>query len=103
MNYREFRQIREQGSSKERRHDAVKKDNRLLYNVHLKTIENRTLMETLRYHLPTEQFDTIIVDYAIRLRKARKNFESNNIGKELDMIAYEAELEERDSEITPKP
>lgn len=102
MKYSEFIRIRQRRPSRETP-DVPKQDKRLLYSVHLKTIENRTLMETMKQSLPADQYDQIIIDYAIRLRKARQNFMNNNIGKELDMIAYEAELEERDSEITPAP
>lgn len=102
MNYREFRQLRLRKATRDRQPSiSNKQDQRLLYSVHLKTIENRTLLETLKHNLAPDKFDEVIVDYAIRLRKARSNFVTNNIGKELDMLACEAELEERDSEFKP--
>jgi hypothetical protein len=94
MTYGELRRLRGNRRIDERRPDVTRQDQRLLQSVHLKTIENRTLMETLKKHLPQEKLDEIIVDYAICLRKARKNFQENNLSKELDFIANELAIEE---------
>lgn len=102
MNYGVYRRLRHGVDKQGRPPKSISEDQRLLQRVHLKTIENRTLLETLKHHMSSDKFDEIIVDYTIRLRKAKNNFERHNIGKELDILAYEAELEERDSEITPR-
>lgn len=99
MNYAEFRRLRKRRPIRECQPEYTKQQDRLLHAIHLKTIENRTLMTTIKENLPPSKVDEIIVDYAIRLRKARRNFDSNNISKELNIIEYEAGLEERDSQI----
>lgn len=77
---------------KERRPNLSKQEQRFLYSLHLKTIENRTLMATLKAYLKPSELDEIIVDYAIRLRKARKNFTDNNLDKE--MLVWESKAED---------
>ncbi|RPK20103.1 hypothetical protein EDO6_06642 [Paenibacillus xylanexedens] len=42
-------------------------------------------MATLKNALPPSQVDEIIVDYAIRLRKAKQNFEKNNYNYEWEI------------------
>jgi hypothetical protein len=87
MNFSDFKKIRQRrpvrDEPRERRPTLTKQEQRFLYSLHLKTIENRTLMTTLKQWLSPSQLDEIIVDYALRLRKARKNFTENNIDKEM--------------------
>jgi hypothetical protein len=53
-------------------------EERFLYSLRLRTMEYRTLMCALRKVLPRSEVDQIIVEYSIRLRKAKRNFEKNN-------------------------
>lgn len=83
MNFSQFRKARErreriEPAIKERRPRLSSQEERFLYSMHLKTIELRTLMSTLRAIMPREEFNELMVEYAIRLRKAKKNFEDNN-------------------------
>ena len=80
MNFSEFRRsrtMRKQEVVRERR-SFTSQEQCLLYGLRLKTMEHRTLMVTLKQVLPPSKVDEIIVEYAMRLRKAKKNFESNN-------------------------
>lgn len=81
MNFADFRKVRERQSRpepKERRPKLTSQEERFLYSMHLKTIELRALMTTLRAKIPREELDEILIDYWLRLRKAKKNFEQNN-------------------------
>lgn len=62
----------------ERRPQLTTQEERFLYGLHLKTIECRTLMATLKATMAPSQYNEFIVDYSMRLRKAKKNFEDNN-------------------------
>lgn len=69
---------------KVRRPTLSRQEERFLYSLHLKTIEYRTLMATLKAHLTPSEYDELVVDYSIRLRKAKKNFEANNWKPEIE-------------------
>jgi hypothetical protein len=76
MNFAEFRRsrtVRKQEVARERR-NLTSQEQCLLYGLRLKTMEHITLKQVL----PPSKVDEIIVEYAMRLRKAKKNFESNN-------------------------
>ena len=99
MKFSEFRKIRQRRYTREeqvreRRPQLSKQEQRFLYSLHLKTIENRTLMATLKAYLKPSELDEIIVDYAIRLRKARKNFIDHNPDKEMLLLEAESEGEQ---------
>lgn len=91
MNFSDFRRRRQ--AALERREATVRRpvlstqEQRFLYSLRMKTMEYRTLMSTLKQVLPPSQVDQIIVEYALRLRKARQNFEKHNYN-------YEWELED---------
>lgn len=79
--FAEFRRQKERKPERkpaERRPALSSQEERFLYSLHLKTIENRTLLATLKATMTPSEFNKFIVDYAIRLRKAKKNFENNN-------------------------
>jgi hypothetical protein len=61
---------------RERRPSLTSQEERFLYSLHLKTIEFRTLMATLKSKMTPSEFDQFIVDFNLRLRKARKNFDT---------------------------
>jgi hypothetical protein len=91
MNFADFRKRREQQAKsrvvKERRPAMTTHEERLLYSLRLKTVEYRTLMTALKEELRREQLDHILVEYNLRLRKAKNNFNDNN-------YKYEWELED---------
>lgn len=80
MNFLELRKRREQQklAIKSRRPMLTSQEERFLYHLHMKNIEHRTLMLTIKQILTKEQIDDILVEYALRLRKARENFSKNN-------------------------
>ncbi len=89
MNFAEYRRRKQTSVQrrevKQRRPNLSTQEQRFLYSLRLKTMEHRTLMATLKNKLPSSQVDEIIVDYAIRLRKARQNFEKNNYDYEWEL------------------
>lgn len=81
MNYSDYRKKRQtsfQARVVERRPALTTQEQRFLYSLRLKTMEYRTLMATFKHMLPPSQVDAILVEYGMRLRKAKKNFELNN-------------------------
>jgi hypothetical protein len=84
MNFTDYRKSRSSALKRrqdcrvERRPSLTTQEERFLYSLRLKTMEYRTLMATLKQVLPPSKVDEVIVEYSMRLRKARKNFESNN-------------------------
>ena len=85
MKFGEYRKAKMLSAEKRQREKAVAtrhvlstQEERFLYSLRIKTMEYRTLMCTLKDKLPRSAIDEIIVEYAMRLRKARKNFETNN-------------------------
>lgn len=89
--FKKQRQKRPVKKAVERRPALTSQEQRFLYSLHLKTIECRTMMATLRNTLTPAEFNHFIVDYTLRLRKAKKNFEENN-------WKYEWELDEKGNE-----
>ncbi|MNU99952.1 hypothetical protein D3C71_901020 [compost metagenome] len=65
------------------------REEEILYYLRLKNIEQRTLMRTLKDLMSPEEYDQLIVDYNLRLRKAKKNYEKNNWKGEWDEYADE--------------
>lgn len=92
MNFADYRKRREatmkaRVAEKERRPQMTTHEERLLYSLRLKTVEYRTLMTALKEELKREQLDHILVEYNLRLRKAKTNFNDSN-------YKYEWELED---------
>ncbi|WP_124118498.1 hypothetical protein [Paenibacillus xylanexedens] len=89
MNFSEYRRRKQvslqRREPKPRRPILTSQEERFLYSLRVKTMEHRTLMATLKNALPPSQVDEIIVDYAIRLRKAKQNFEKNNYNYEWEI------------------
>jgi hypothetical protein len=84
MNFAEFRKKRQTAlqSRVKERPTLNSQEERFLYSLRLKTMEYRTLMSTLKELLPPSQLDAILVEYNLRLRKARLNFEKHNFNYE---------------------
>lgn len=80
--YRRRRQAQQPRAMKERRPTLTQQEERFLYSLHLKTIEYRTLMNTLKEHLPRNELDDILVEFNLRLKKARTNFEKQHYNYE---------------------
>ncbi len=83
--FRKQRQKKPEEKKAERRPNFSSQEEQFLYSLHLKTIEYRTLMATLKATMTPSEFNQFIVDYAIRLRKAKKNFEANNWNHEWEI------------------
>lgn len=54
------------------------REEELAYFLRLKTIELRSMLTTLKKVLSEEDYNHFIVEYNLRLKKARTNYEKNN-------------------------
>lgn len=88
MNYSDFRKNRQtmiMGRAKERRPVLNSDAQRFLYSLRIKTMEYRTLMSVVKETLDRTQIDDILVEYSLRVRKAKNNFEKHNYDYEWDV------------------
>lgn len=89
MNFADYRKNKiaslERRDAQVRRPVLTTQEQRFLYGLRAKTMEHRTLLATLKTMLPPSKVDEIIVEYALRLKKARMNFEKNNYNHEWDL------------------
>lgn len=88
MNYSDFRKNRQtmiMGRTKERRPVLNSDAQRFLYSLRIKTMEYRTLMSVVKETLDRTQIDDILVEYSLRVRKAKNNFEKHNYDYEWDV------------------
>lgn len=83
--YQRTRRARTEKRSAPRRPLMSTQEQRFLYSLRMKTMEHRTLMATIKQVLPPSVVDELIVEYALRLKKARTNFEKNNYNHEWDL------------------
>lgn len=94
MNFADYRRRREIASQRRtqmaRREPFTNREQQVLYHLRLKTMEHRTLLAALKKGLPSDVLDEVIVDYAIRLRKAKSNFEKNNYRMEWELDEVES-------------
>lgn len=89
MNFADYKKRRQNAlrerAAMERRPTLTTQEERFLYSLRLKTMEYRTLMATLKDKLSRSDLDEILVEYNLRLRKARTNFDEHNYKMEWDV------------------